>query len=80
MISNAVELKLIYILGITNIISILLVLFTCRCVPAWKLTRRLMAYKWYQRFFKYHYYLWLILGISVIAHMVFAISLMGFPL
>lgn len=72
--------KLIYILGIVNIISVLLVAFTCRCVPGMRFfSGRLMKYAVYARFYKYHCYIWWVFWISVIVHAVFAMGFYGYP-
>ncbi len=71
--------RLILILGFVNLVAGFLLLFTCRIVPAFKLTRNLMQHSFYKNFYRYHVYLWGIFWISVIVHAVFAINLMGWP-
>ena len=46
--------RVIFILGIINLVAGLLLLFSCRCVPGLKITHRLMKYKAYTRFEKFH--------------------------
>jgi len=71
--------RLILILGFVNLGTACLLLFTCRVVPAFKLTRGLMQHPWYKNFYRYHIYIWWIFWISVIVHIVFAINFMGWP-
>lgn len=71
--------RVIFILGIVNLVTVLLLLFTCRCLPMWLPTKGLMKHKWYQRVYKNHCYLWWVLIPSVIIHAVLAISLYGVP-
>jgi hypothetical protein len=71
--------RVVYILGIVNLGMGALVLFTCRCIPTWQLSKNMMKYKWYQRVYKLHCYLWWVLLASVIIHAVFAIIYFGVP-
>jgi len=64
---------IILVFAISNIILGVLVFFTCRCMPGFRLTRGLMQNKNYLKFYKYHGYLWLIFLASVMIHAVFAI-------
>jgi hypothetical protein len=69
--------RVIYILGIVNLVTGLLVFFSCRCIPGSKLTAGLMKHKKYQRFYKYHCYFWRVFWPSVIVHAIFAIGFFG---
>ena len=71
--------RLIFVLGIINLISGVLVLFTCRCIPALSFTGKIMQNKFYSRIYKYHCIIWWVFWISVIVHAVFAIALYGAP-
>jgi hypothetical protein len=79
-IDPALGIKVIYTLGLTNVIGLLLVLSTCRCIPMiGELTAGLMKSKTYLRFYGYHCYYWLFFISSVLLHAVFAILVFGFP-
>jgi cytochrome b561 len=69
----------IFILGIVNILTGTTLFFSCRCVPTSKLLDGLMKRPGYQRFYKYHCYLWWILWPSVIIHAVLAFLYFGLP-
>ena len=71
--------RLLFALGIINVVTGVLVALTCRCIPGWRLTSGLMKHKGYQRFYRYHCYIWWIFWASVIAHAVFAIGVFGVP-
>lgn len=71
--------RLVFIFGITNLVAVLVIFFTCRCIPMWKLTHGIMKQKWYQSFYKFHCYLWWILFGSIVIHIILAFSLVGFP-
>jgi hypothetical protein len=77
---SAFAVKLVFVLGIVNLVSVILILFTCRCLPGLKIfSGKLMQNPFYKQIFKYHCYLWWIFGISVIVHAVFAIGSYGVP-
>jgi hypothetical protein len=71
--------RLIFILGIVNFLLLLLMFFTCRCLPTSKIGKSLMNNHRYKQFYKYHCYLWYFLGLSVVIHALFAIMLTGIP-
>jgi hypothetical protein len=77
---SILALKIIFISAIVNFILLLLLSLSCRCVPMIShLGSKLMSYRHFQNFYKLHCYLWAVLWISVIVHMIFAITLIGFP-
>jgi len=71
--------RLIFIFGIINLVTAVLVLLSCRCIPGSKLTASLMKYKAYQRFYRYHCYVWWVFWVSVVVHAVFATAFLGVP-
>ena len=68
--------QLVFILGITNIIGLLLVLLSCRCTLRIKSFQRSRFYMW---LYKYHCYYWYFFLISVFLHAVLAILVFGRP-
>jgi hypothetical protein len=76
---TVVAARLIFILGLINLVTAVLVLLTCRCVPGLRITGNLMQYAPYRRLFKYHCYYWWIFWLSVVVHAIFAIGFMGLP-
>ena len=73
------SLQLIYITGIINILSILAVIFSCRCmIGRWRMDWMLKN-KWYQKFYAYHCWYWAIFIFSVIIHAILALQLFGIP-
>ena len=75
--SIALTIRIIFWLGILNAVTIALLLFSCRCVPAMSRFKGLMLHPWYKAFFKYHCYLWWVLWTSVIIHVTLALSVYG---
>ena len=71
--------KLIFSLGLLNFLAALAIFLTCRCLPTSRAGQNLLKKSWYQRVYKYHCYLWYILGASVVVHAFFAIMFAGVP-
>jgi len=70
--------QIVFILGITNIISLFFVLLSCRCMLG-TFVNKLWKYEWYKKFYSLHCYFWWIFIISVIFHAVLAIITFGNP-
>jgi len=68
--------KLTYVLGIINIISIMIIFFSCRCLSG-RLAEGLFRYGWFRKFYSYHCYYWRIFIISVLVHAVVAMITFG---
>ena len=72
--------RLIFILSIINLLSGVLVLFTCRCIPVLRFTGgKLMQNPFYKAIYKYHCYIWWVFWVSVIVHAIFAIGVYRVP-
>jgi hypothetical protein len=71
--------RLIFILGVLNLVLGVAVFFTCRCLPGSRIGARLTRYGAYRRLFKGHCYMWWAFWPSVIVHSVFAIGFLGWP-
>ena len=71
--------RIVFIFAITNLVTGVLVLFTCRCIPGLKITGNLMKYSAYKRLFRHHCYIWLAFWVSVMVHAIFALTLLGIP-
>jgi hypothetical protein len=79
MISALTASRVIVSLGIINLVTGLLIFFSCRCFPGSRVGKLLMKQRWYQRFFKLHCYIWWIFWGSVVVHAIFAIIYFGWP-
>ena len=71
--------KLIFILGIINLVAGALIFFSCRCLPGNRLAGGLMKHSAYKRLFSYHCYIWWVFWPSVIVHAVLALAFFGVP-
>jgi cytochrome b561 len=69
----SIALPLIIILGILSLVSGMLIFLSCRCVPGWKLTSKLMNNEKYKRFFKTHCNIWWVFWTLVVLHAIFAV-------
>lgn len=71
--------QIIFILGLVNLVSLLLVFFSCRCLMGKKITMFLWRSNLFKKFYRYHGYYWWIFFISVFFHSVLAIVVYGIP-
>lgn len=78
LIDTALAAKLVFILGITNLIGILLVLISCRCILGWN-PEKFGKSKLFMKFYNLHCWWWRFFLISVFLHAVLAIYLYGNP-
>jgi hypothetical protein len=76
---TAVTARVIFILGIVNLLTGALIFFSCRCLSGSRLGNRLMRYKGYQRFYKYHCHVWKVFWPSVMVHAILAVIFFGWP-
>jgi len=74
-----IAMRILFILGIINLVAGLLIFFSCRCLPGSRIGKGLMKHPWYQKFFKLHCYIWWIFWVSVVAHAVLAMIYIGWP-
>jgi hypothetical protein len=77
-ISPALGLKLMIILGFTNLISLILVWFTCRCRHC--LIKSMKPNSFYSKLFNLHCLFWKILATSVIFHVIIGLMTFGIPI
>ena len=70
--------KAAYLLGYANILGLILVLFSCRCIMGTK-PQTLSKSKFYMKFYSYHCYYWWFFIVSVALHALLAITAFGNP-
>jgi hypothetical protein len=71
--------KIVFILGIINLLTGLTLYFSCRCIPMGKRGKQLMQKEWFKKYYKYHCVIWKIFWPSVIIHIVLAIMVFRIP-
>jgi hypothetical protein len=71
--------RILFVLGIINLITGLLIFFSCRCLPGSRIGKGLMKRPWYQKFFKLHCYIWWVFWVSVVVHAILAMIYIGWP-
>ncbi len=80
---SVAAIRVVFALGIVNVVSGLLVFLTCRCTPGGRLTMlvtgNLMKYSAYRRFYSIHCYIWWVFWTSVMVHAIFAMASIGVP-
>jgi hypothetical protein len=79
-IDPALGIKLLYVLGITNIIGVVLVFVSCRCILGVRVANKIIKYSWGKAVYKYHCWYWWFFIISVILHTTLAFVYFGNPL
>ncbi len=72
--------RLVFILGLVNLLSLLALFFSCRCMAGTGLYYKMSGFRTYTRFYRYHCYYSIILGLSITAHLGIAVSVLGIPL
>jgi hypothetical protein len=69
---------IIFVAGILNLVFLLMVYFSCRCIMPIKMFNKLSKKDWFKKFYRYHCYYWWAFFISVIVHTVLAFYLYVF--
>lgn len=77
--STLAAMRVLFILGIVNLVTGAMIFFSCRCLPGAGWAKGLMKYRWYQFVFKRHCRVWPVFWASVAVHAVFAIVYVGWP-
>ncbi len=76
---NMVAPKIVFALGIMNLLTGLTLYFSCRCFPVGKVGKQMMQKEWFKKFYKYHCAIWKIFWTSVIIHVALAIAVFRIP-
>lgn len=71
--------KIMFLLGLTNLISMFLVFFSCRCMVGINFVNKMFKYKCYQKYYSKHCYYWWIFFTSVILHVILGFLVFGIP-
>lgn len=71
--------RIIFSLGILNVVTAALIFSTCRCTVGSKLGSQLMKHPTFKRLNKGHCYYWPVFGVSVTVHTILAITYLGIP-
>ncbi len=71
--------KLVFVFGIINILGLVLVFLSCRCLVGLDFVKKMWKYSWYQKFYNKHCYYWWFFAISVLIHVILAFLIFGNP-
>ena len=77
--SAVVGIRTVVVLGIVNAALLLVMLLSCRCVIGAQPFARITRSSAYKKFARFHCWLWLLLGASVITHAILAVHYIGWP-
>ncbi len=75
----AIDAKVGFILGLTNLIGLVLVLLSCRCMLRFGIFKNSLQQRFYQRFYNFHCYFWWFFIVSVALHAIFTLAAHGIP-
>lgn len=68
-----------FILGLSNLIFMVLVFFSCRCIMGKRITEFLWKQSWYQKFYVTHGWWWWAFFVSVGLHVIVTMLTFGLP-
>jgi hypothetical protein len=71
--------RVIFVLGIVNLLSVILLYSSCRSTISSSLGAWLMKHPAYKSFSRYHGYIWWVLWPSVLIHAFLAVMRLGWP-
>ena len=74
----AIGVKLMFLMGFSNLVFLALVLTTCRCMSK-TFVNALFKYEWYQKYYGKHCYYWWGFVISVAIHATLGFLVFGWP-
>ena len=77
--STLLATRIIFILGLVNSVTGLSIFFSCRCLPGSSIGKSLMKRPRFQKFYKFHCYLWWIFWPSVVIHATLVFVYLGWP-
>ncbi len=79
MIDPVLGAKLTFVLGIVNVVGLILVFFSCRCLMGQRLFGFLSKAAWYQKFYRSHCRGWYVFFAAVLLHALLAFITYGNP-
>lgn len=71
--------RILFASGLVVLLVSALLALSCRCVPAGGVVARVRRASWFQGLFKRHCVLWMLFGLGLAVHVVFAIGFLGVP-
>ncbi len=71
--------RITFALGIANLVGLLLVFFSCRCLMGTNLAQKLYQHNWYKKFYSNHCRYWWFFFLTVLLHTLFAFYAFGNP-
>jgi len=78
-VSHVLQMRLLFLFGVTNLCGIVLVLFSCRCIFSPGFISQMLRYKWYKKYYQRHCFYWWVLIVSAVLHTTLAFWIFGIP-
>jgi len=71
--------RILFLSGLLVLLTSVLLILSCRCIPASGLVGRIRKASWFQRLFRRHCVLWFVFVTGLAVHVVFAFGFVGIP-
>ncbi len=71
--------RILFLSGLAVLLLSVLLMLSCRCVPAKGVVGQVRRASWFQSLFKRHCVLWLAFVVGLVVHVVFAFGFIGVP-
>jgi len=71
--------RVLFTSGLVVLVTSVLIMLSCRCVPAKGGLSAVRRAPWFQSLFKRHCTLWVVFVIALVVHVIFAAGFLGLP-
>jgi hypothetical protein len=71
--------RILFASGLLVLLTSVLLMLSCRCVPAKGAVAQVRRASWFQGLFRRHCLLWTIFVVGLVVHVVFATGFLGIP-
>jgi len=71
--------RILFASGLIVLATSVLLMLSCRCVPATGVVAKARKASWFQGLFKRHCVLWRVFVAGLVVHVVFAVGFLGIP-
>lgn len=71
--------RILFASGLLVLVTSVLIMLSCRCVPAKGALSSVRQAPWFQGLFRRHCILWRVFVVVLIVHVIFAVGFLGLP-
>jgi len=71
--------RIVFVSGLAVLLLSLLIMLSCRCVPAKGPIAAVRRTPWFSKLFSRHCIMWWLFSLGLLVHVVFAAGFIGFP-